>query len=370
MIDETRMIDALLPRVAGHPGGMLHLAQRMNGRGQRSRAAALCVDLLDLPDVPRSVAVRAQAIIAGSISGFHHRMVLDHIRNQAYEAALARTIRPGMRVLEIGTGAGLLAMMAVRAGAGHVYTCEVDPLLALVATDIIAVNGLSDRITVITRHSSMLDAVTDLGGRADLLVSEIIGDRLINEGVLASHAHAVDTLLVPGAPVIPLRGSIRTALVDLAGGDQGSNPGPDQGGDLGGDTRDDSGSLDDVEGFDLSLFTRLRPRSWPLRPHARGIVLRSDPVDLFAFAFDGSAPLSASASRTCRSRGGRVSGVLQWIAFDLDARGTYENRPDPAASSHWWLNYHPLSRARHTARGEAIDVHGWYDRADIALWID
>ena len=42
----------------------------------------------------------------------------------AYDAALRRAIRPGCRVLEIGTGSGLLAMMAARAGAAQVVTCE------------------------------------------------------------------------------------------------------------------------------------------------------------------------------------------------------------------------------------------------------
>lgn len=350
MIDEARMIDALLPKVAGDPRGMLHLAQRMKAHGQMSRAAGLCADLLALPDVPAFVAVRAQTIVAGNIPGFHYNMVFDRIRNQAYEAALARALRPGMRVLEIGTGAGLLAMMAVRAGAGHVHTCEVDPQLARVAREIVAANGLSDRITVHARHSSTLDVMRDLGGRADLLVSEIIGDRLIDEGVLPSHAHAVGALLVPGAPVIPLRGSIRVAPVEM--------------------TDETPRSLGDVEGFDLTAFTALRPRSRMVQAGSPDLALRGDPVDLFSFAFDGGAPPSATVTRACRSHGGRVSGVVQWIAFDLDDTTSYDNRPHPDASSHWWVNYHSLPAPRDTAPGDTIDVQGWYDRANVAVWLE
>ena len=42
-------------------------------------------------------------------------MVNDDERNQAYDLALRRAVKPGDLVLEIGTGSGLVAMMAVGA---------------------------------------------------------------------------------------------------------------------------------------------------------------------------------------------------------------------------------------------------------------
>ena len=47
---------------------------------------------------------------------WHFPMMADASRNRAYEAAISR-VASGRRVLDIGTGAGLLAMMAARAGA-------------------------------------------------------------------------------------------------------------------------------------------------------------------------------------------------------------------------------------------------------------
>lgn len=47
-------------------------------------------------------------------------MLNDHEGNDALAVALERQITPGSRVLDIGSGTALLAMMAIRAGAAQV----------------------------------------------------------------------------------------------------------------------------------------------------------------------------------------------------------------------------------------------------------
>ena len=79
---------------------------------------------------------------------WHFPMLADSARNRAYARAIAAKVRPGDVVLDIGCGAGLTAMLAARAGARHVYTCEQQPLIAQAARQVIRDNGLSDRITV------------------------------------------------------------------------------------------------------------------------------------------------------------------------------------------------------------------------------
>ncbi len=91
----------------------------------------------------------AASFINRTVPQWHFSLVQDHARNAAYDAALRRAVTPTSRVLEIGTGTGLLAMMAARAGAAAVVTCEVVPAIAEKATDIVAHNGYGDRVRVV-----------------------------------------------------------------------------------------------------------------------------------------------------------------------------------------------------------------------------
>jgi hypothetical protein len=82
---------------------------------------------------------------------WHFGIIHDQERNKAYEKALNHFVKPGMTVFEIGTE--ILAMLAVRAGAEHVYTCERRADVAEAAKAIIERNGMSDRITVIAKDA-------------------------------------------------------------------------------------------------------------------------------------------------------------------------------------------------------------------------
>ena len=54
-------------------------------------------------------------------------MINDRVRMDAYAAALARTVTPGAVVLDIGTGTGIMALLAVRMGARQVYALARPP---------------------------------------------------------------------------------------------------------------------------------------------------------------------------------------------------------------------------------------------------
>src|SRR5947208_10319947 len=47
--------------------------------------------------------------------------------------ALERSVRPGMRVLDVGTGSGILARAAALLGAERAYACDTDPLAVEIA---------------------------------------------------------------------------------------------------------------------------------------------------------------------------------------------------------------------------------------------
>ena len=146
---------------------------------------------------------------ASSIPDYHASMLNDKHRNAAYYSGIHAAIQQhrqlhdgaAPRVLDIGAGAGLLSMMAARAGAAEVVACERDAALAAAACADIEANGLGEFVTVMAAHSRALG--DDNVGRFDLIVSEIFGSDALSEGVLPTLAHAQSALLRPTGVIVP-----------------------------------------------------------------------------------------------------------------------------------------------------------------------
>lgn len=128
----------------------------------------------------------------------HARMLHDDRRTGDYLAALAAAVRPGDVVLDIGTGSGVLAVAAARAGARHVYAVEASDI-AGVAREVFEINGVADRVTLLPGWSRQIE----LPERADLLVAEVIGNEPFEEEILETTLDARRRLLKPGARLVP-----------------------------------------------------------------------------------------------------------------------------------------------------------------------
>jgi precorrin-6B methylase 2 len=128
----------------------------------------------------------------------HARMLHDHRRTTDYIAALKSAVTPADVVLDIGTGSGILALAAARAGARHVYAVEASDI-ADVAERVFMCNGVQDRVTLIRGWSRDIE----LPERADVLVAEIIGNEPFEEEILETTLDARRRLLKPGARLIP-----------------------------------------------------------------------------------------------------------------------------------------------------------------------
>lgn len=333
-----------------HPAKLLGMGRALLAGNKPDLAARLGAEASAASSGLGLLGAIGQQIEALKIAGFHAGMLRDGPRNQAYAAGIA-ALAPGRRVLDIGTGSGLLAMLAARAGASHVYACEVEPRLAATAVEIIAANGLADRITVLPVHSSALDRDRDLAGGVDLVVSEIFSDNLLSEGVIASLNDAHARLCLPGAAILPGRAALRVALADLDG------PG----------FADFTDPLGDVLGFDLAPFARHLRRSRRLPPGAAS--LRSPPADLFAFDFARPQPEEGRTAIQLVSAGGRITGVLQWIRFDAGP-AVFENAPDAPRRSHWSLLHHGFAQPIETEPGQMLLVEAWHDLTTVLVWSD
>lgn len=150
-------------------------------------------------------------------------MLKDDDRCSKYAEAIARAIQklPDCRVLDIGTGTGLLAMLAARAGARHVDAVELFQPLADLASRVIKDNRLENRVSVHIGGSTEFAVRADdalvqekvLPERADILVTEVFDSALLGENCLDTMAHAHNELLKDNAIVIPAKAVIYGAVL-------------------------------------------------------------------------------------------------------------------------------------------------------------
>jgi protein arginine N-methyltransferase 1 len=133
----------------------------------------------------------------------HISMLDDRVRTETFIRAIEATVQPGDVVIDIGTGTGVMATAAARAGARHVYAIEATEM-GSTAKAVFAANGFADRITLVPGWSSQVE----LPERANVLVAEIIGSDPLAEGVLEAFADARKRFLTPDARIIPSRARV------------------------------------------------------------------------------------------------------------------------------------------------------------------
>jgi len=141
--------------------------------------------------------------LGANTSGFesapiHVAMLNDKQRTLTYLKGIQEVVNPGDVVLDIGTGTGILAIAAARAGARHVYAIEASGIWKL-AKAIFKANGLADRITLIEGWSTQVN----LPEKADVLISEMIGNEPMAENTLEITTDAMKRLIKPEARLIP-----------------------------------------------------------------------------------------------------------------------------------------------------------------------
>jgi predicted RNA methylase len=107
---------------------------------------------------------------------YHYNMLQDDDRMRAFQAAINLLVKPGMHVLELGGGTGVLSSFAARRGA--TVTCvERNPELVDCATEFIRLNDLDHQIAVVGA-----DAATYVPNRpVDVVICEMLHVGLLRE---------------------------------------------------------------------------------------------------------------------------------------------------------------------------------------------
>ncbi|HVJ40713.1 MAG TPA: tetratricopeptide repeat protein [Dongiaceae bacterium] len=323
------------------------LAQVLHDQDKPAESLALLQDAVRRFPDDRDLGFALRLQLSSMVPGWHIPMINDAERNEAYDAALRRAVKPGSIVLEIGTGSGIVAMMAARAGAGQVVTCEVLPALAEAARETIAQNGYAERITVIGKKSTQLELGKDLSEKADVFVSELVNIGMLAPNMLQILAHARRNLVKPEAAIIPAAARVYAALLEcplLAA----INP------------------VGEIAGFDMRNFDKFRSPAYAqidlaADPHR----LLSAPFDVLDFDFRVDMPTAGSLQLAIRvTQDGLVHGVAFWFDLFLDDAVTYRSS-SPARSNHWKqaAEFFPTPIAVQT--GDEIYLEVGYDNTRI-----
>ena len=307
---------------------------------------------------PKLIAAQQGAHLALSrtVPEWHVPMMNEQIRNQAYYDALKAVVTDQSTVFEIGTGSGLLAMMAAKLGAKQVNTCESVPLIAETASQIIKDNQFENTINVISKKSVDIEICKDIPAQADILVSEIFSSELLGEHVLPSLEDAKSRLLKPKGKVIPAAGSI---MIGLFTGD---------------DIRRNL-VVDDAFGFNLQHFNSVVSNKRMIARNDLNIELLSDGIEAFNFDFEGenSFPAQSKSLSITATRAGRCYGLVQWMRLDMtgDKKVMFENHPSQTSKvSNWQQCAYLFDSLIELEAGQIVLINAAHNRAVPWFWLD
>lgn len=313
----SRLYETVLSQQPTHLNARTNLALIKSKQGNRTETIEDLYKVLEIEPDHKDAKRLLRRLSSQMVPDWHFAMLNDTERNSAYNQAITRAAAKAEHVLEIGTGSGLLAMMAARAGAQKVTTCEMSAPLAKIATRTIQKNGFADRVRVIAKKSTQLQVGKDLPETADVLIAEVFDIGLLGEHFLPALRHAKRHLLRKNATIIPLAAQISALLIECPELRR-VNP------------------IKQVEGFDLSDFDIFRPPGYmQIDLNNVNHQVLSDRIDIGRIdftsekfvQFDRAISVEPMNSGTCHA-------IVFWFDLYLD-RNTMITSRAGTTNNHW-----------------------------------
>ena len=266
------------------------------------------------------------------------RMVSDRPRTDAFAAAIREVVQPGDVVLDVGTGTGILAMFAAKAGARKVYAIDATDITE-VAIDLVKANGLSDQIQVIHGRADEVQ----LGQKVDLIISEWLGSAAFVEGMLHAVLNARDQHLAPTGRMLPSK--VRVLIAPLDDPILYNTEGP-------GFWRE---RIDDLDFSSLQEAELLQGRTVQIRVEPAAVLAPGQAIlelDLLSASvedawFEGQLAFVPS-------RDGVLNGFCVWFEAELSPSVTLDTGPF-SPETHWAQTYMSFP-PRPVRAGEPLEV--------------
>ena len=296
-----------------------NLAHSYFKTGKLNHALKYCNLALTLDSKMVEAIATKSKILAKLVPNWHVPMMNDEYRNNFYFSALKSTINKESSILEIGTGSGLLSIMAANLGAKEINTCEANPVVAKTAIEVISENNLRDKINVIQKKSNDIKVGLDINKPADILLSEVLSSEFLGEGVLPTLEDAKKRLISKNAKIIPELGGI---MISLFGGDE-----------IGKNIHTES-----FKNIKFKNFNMIIPKKHYLFRQDLKILFMSKPIEAFHFDFveKQNFPREDKKISIEAIQNGKCYGVIQWIKIGMKNGLSYENNPSKLTNASSW----------------------------------
>lgn len=240
--------------------------------------------------------------------------VTDPVRNQAYRGAIADTVgamHPEQAV-DLSAGFGVLSMIAAQAGVPRLVGLEPRSGLCNTANDIIARNGLGQRVSIVNRACANASIPGELDRHADIAVFDMFDCSLIGRGILNCLETAREYLLSSRATYIPSSAVIRAMVVEYR--------------------------INEILGVDANLLNPYRASVSYTQIDADKIDYRplTEPFDLFTFDFSTAAPEPSETVLDVPIESPGIAGaIIFWFDLQVGQARSISNAPGAETHGHW-----------------------------------
>ncbi|VDO81238.1 unnamed protein product [Heligmosomoides polygyrus] len=291
-------------------------------------------------------------------------MILDYNRNDMFLAGLRTVVEEKKKqnvashVLDIGTGTGLLSLMAAREGADKVTAVEVFQPMADCARSIVEASQWRNRIEVRSFLECSLK-YTLLINYFSLL--KVFDTELIGEGALRTFKEALTSHVQPGCRVVPslarvwvqpVRSGFLSKFNRVPRLSEGDCP------------------LGECPGTSAVFDVQLSQ----LKPHQFSRL--TEPMLAFSFNFESAESIvydeSFDRSAVC-IESGQVDAIMMWWDLDMDGMGTHwiDMAPKWACSEyhwrdHWMQAVYYLPHRVQVTKGETLSLKCNHD--EFSMW--
>ena len=250
----------------------------------------------------------------------------------AYRGALEEQIKPGSRVMDLGAGTGVFAVLACQLGAEKVYAVEPDGAIE-VARKVAADNDQADRIEFIPKLSTEIT----LDERVDLIVADLGGVLPLFGSAIPSMIDARERFLRTDGSLLPMRDTLRAALAEAPAS-----------------YAYDAGALADLP-VDMTAATALAVNGWfkaDLSPQQ----LLTEPSSWAQIDYPtATSPDVEGETHEVVSRAGTAHGFGVWFDRKLTASFGYSTGPDQDRTIYGHA-FFPLERPVDVAPGDAVEA--------------